>query len=461
MQRAPATPEAGGTGGGAAFARCGRAVAPGAGARAGRSLGRVRRRQRAPGIAALRGLSLTVDAGESVALLGRNGAGKSTLLHVAAGIRDSGSGLAVGRRGRSAWSCRVPPTTSCTRPFARSCPRAVADAALEEIGLRDSRDANPRDLSGGERQRLALAIVLAGRGIGGGSPPAVVALDEPTRGIDAGQKLALAARLRSLAAAGAAVIVATHDVEFAARLADRCVLLGEGRVVADGPTRQVLSGGRYFATEVARVLGPVSAVLPSDGARACSRLEWSRSALVARVRSAGAKARGGGFVSSGARSALGVLLALAVGFAWYERGRPPSKLVAMVAALAALAVAGRVVFAPIPNVQATTDVVLLSGCALGAAPGFAVGAVAAFASNFFLGQGPWTPWQMLGWGAVGVAGGLLAPALVRPWRAAAAAWIDRRLRRGGACLRRVDGPLHARDLLRGAHSVGATSRLRR
>lgn len=118
-------------------------------------------------------------------------------------------------------------------------------------------------------------------------------------------------------------------------------------------------------------------------------------------------------MSSGAESALGVVLALAVGFAWYERGRPPSKLVAMVAALAALAVAGRVIFVPIPNVQATTDVVLLSGCALGAAPGFAVGAVAAFASNFFLGQGPWTPWQMLGWGAVGIGGGLLAPVLVR------------------------------------------------
>ena len=118
-------------------------------------------------------------------------------------------------------------------------------------------------------------------------------------------------------------------------------------------------------------------------------------------------------MSSAAASFLLVLLAVAVGFAWYERGRPSSKLVAMVAALAALAVAGRVVFAPIPNVQATTDVVLLSGCALGAAPGFAVGATSALASNFFLGQGPWTPWQMLGWGAVGVAGGLLAPLLVR------------------------------------------------
>jgi energy-coupling factor transport system substrate-specific component len=103
-----------------------------------------------------------------------------------------------------------------------------------------------------------------------------------------------------------------------------------------------------------------------------------------------------------------VLAALGAGFAWYERGRPSSKLVALVAVLAAVAVAGRVAFAPIPNVQATTDVVLLAGYALGAGPGFAVGGVAALASNFFLGQGPWTPWQMLGWGATGVLGALLA-----------------------------------------------------
>jgi energy-coupling factor transport system substrate-specific component len=119
-------------------------------------------------------------------------------------------------------------------------------------------------------------------------------------------------------------------------------------------------------------------------------------------------------------SSLLVIAALAAGFAWFERSRPPSKLVALVAALAALAVAGRVVFAAIPNVQATTDVVLLSGYALGAGPGFAVGAVGALASNFFLGQGPWTPWQMLGWGAVGIAGAVLARAQFRGFRRVAA-----------------------------------------
>jgi len=104
-------------------------------------------------------------------------------------------------------------------------------------------------------------------------------------------------------------------------------------------------------------------------------------------------------------------LALAAGFLWYECDKPPSRVLALVAALAALAVIGRLAFAAIPNVKPTTDIVLFAGYALGAAPGFAVGAVTAIVSNVFLSQGPWTVWQMAGWGAVGVAGALLARVL--------------------------------------------------
>ncbi len=101
-------------------------------------------------------------------------------------------------------------------------------------------------------------------------------------------------------------------------------------------------------------------------------------------------------------------LVLAGGFAWYERSRPPARLVALVAALSALAVAGRLVLAPIPNVVATTDIALITGYALGGAPGFAVGALAAPISNIWLGQGPWTPWEMAGWGLVGLGGAWVA-----------------------------------------------------
>jgi energy-coupling factor transport system substrate-specific component len=99
---------------------------------------------------------------------------------------------------------------------------------------------------------------------------------------------------------------------------------------------------------------------------------------------------------------------LLAGFAWYERSRPPSQVVALVAALAALAVAGRIAFAAFPNVKPTTDIVIFAGYALGPAAGFAVGALTALVSNFWFGQGPWTPWQMAGWGLCGILGAALA-----------------------------------------------------
>jgi energy-coupling factor transport system substrate-specific component len=102
---------------------------------------------------------------------------------------------------------------------------------------------------------------------------------------------------------------------------------------------------------------------------------------------------------------VGVLVA---GFAWYERSRPASQVVALVAALAALAIAGRIAFAAFPNVKPTTDIVIFAGYALGPAPGFAVGALSGLVSNFWFGQGPWTPWQMAGWGLCGILGAALA-----------------------------------------------------
>jgi prenyltransferase/squalene oxidase-like repeat protein len=107
--------------------------------------------------------------------------------------------------------------------------------------------------------------------------------------------------------------------------------------------------------------------------------------------------------------AFGLLaIALAAGFAWYERDRPDARIVALVGTLAAFAALGRVAFAAVPNVKPTTDIVLVSGYALGAGPGFAVGAIAGLTSNFFFGQGPWTPWQMAAWGATGLIGAAVA-----------------------------------------------------
>jgi energy-coupling factor transport system ATP-binding protein len=193
------------------------------------------------GRAVLRGVSLALAPGETVALMGRNGAGKSTLLRLLAGL-DAPTRGSVRAAGRVALLVQHPGDCFLHERVGDDVPDGRAGALA---------DRHPRDLSGGERQRLALEIVL-----GAGAPPAALCLDEPTRGMDAGNKTALARRLRELAADGTAVLVATHDAEFAAAFARRTILLGDGRPVADAPTAEVLGGGWYFATQIARVLGP-------------------------------------------------------------------------------------------------------------------------------------------------------------------------------------------------------------
>ncbi len=200
------------------------------------------------GPAILRGLDLEVRGGETVALMGRNGAGKSTLLRLLAGLIEPTRGK-VTRAGRVALLLQNPGDYFLHDRVGDDVPGAGALA-----------DRHPRDVSGGERQRLALELVLTT-----GEAPVAVCLDEPTRGMDRTHGARLAARLRELAAGGTAVIVATHDAEFAAAWAGRTILLGDGRPVADAPTAEVLGGGWYFATQTARVLGG-GALLPEDGA---------------------------------------------------------------------------------------------------------------------------------------------------------------------------------------------------
>jgi energy-coupling factor transport system ATP-binding protein len=227
------------------------------------------------GPAILRGVTLSVAPGESVALMGRNGAGKSTLLRHAAELLQPTRGR-IERAGRVALLLQNPGDYFVhERVDEEASAQALAAAGLTTMVAR-----HPRDLSGGERQRLALAIVTdaerppAARGMrthaaSADAPAAVavLALDEPTRGMDREAKADLAAELRRRAGEGQAVIVATHDPEFAAACADRAVLLADGRVIADGPTRELLAGGWYFATETARILGGAGgALLPEQGA---------------------------------------------------------------------------------------------------------------------------------------------------------------------------------------------------
>jgi energy-coupling factor transporter ATP-binding protein EcfA2 len=214
----------------------------------------------------LRGIDLTVTRGERVALMGRNGAGKSTLLRTAAGLLDPVAGRLEVPAG-IALLTQNPSDYLVRERVADELPGPLGIEALRAVGMEHALERDPRDLSGGERQRLALAIALAGR-MEGEMLPGLVALDEPTRGMDRGRKDDLVGLVECLVAGGAGVVIATHDVEFAAACADRVVLLGDGVVIADGPAADVLSGGWYFATEVARVLDLPGVVTPEHGAEA-------------------------------------------------------------------------------------------------------------------------------------------------------------------------------------------------
>ncbi len=207
------------------------------------------------GPAILRAASLELHAGERVALMGRNGAGKSTLLRHAAGLMEPTRGT-IERAGRVALLLQNPGDYLVHDTVAHE----ASAHALELVGLTGLESRHPRDLAGGERQRLALAVVLDFPE----DPPAVVCLDEPTRGMDRRRKAELADTLKAL---GAAVLVVTHDPEFAAAFAERVVLLADGAPVADGSAEEVLTGGTYFATETARIAGflaPEQALLPTE-----------------------------------------------------------------------------------------------------------------------------------------------------------------------------------------------------
>ncbi|WNI25003.1 ATP-binding cassette domain-containing protein [Streptomyces sp. ITFR-16] len=221
-------------------------------------------------IEALRRVTLTVAPGETVALMGRNGAGKSTLLAALVGMVEptSGSVLVGGRTPH-----RTPPREMVRRvglvpqeprdllyadTVAAECAAADADAgaapgscrALVSELLPGVADAtHPRDLSEGQRLALALALVLTAR-------PPLLLLDEPTRGLDYAAKARLVGVLRTLAAGGHAIVLATHDVELAAELAHRVVILADGEVVADGPTAEVVVSSPAFAPQTAKILAP-------------------------------------------------------------------------------------------------------------------------------------------------------------------------------------------------------------
>lgn len=233
-------------------------------------------------VVAVREVDLDLRAGRVVALMGRNGSGKSSLLWAlqGAGPRDGGSVLVDGTDPITLAATRaralvglVPQTPAdllyldtvdaeCAQADRdASAPAGTTRALLDELVPDIPGDQHPRDLSEGERLGLVLAVQLS-------ASPQVLLLDEPTRGLDYGAKDRLRRVLHAQAAAGRAVAIATHDVEFVAATADEVVVLADGEVVANGPTDQVVGSSPAFAPQVAKVLRPQVWLTVDEVARA-------------------------------------------------------------------------------------------------------------------------------------------------------------------------------------------------
>lgn len=205
----------------------------------------------------LRPVDLDVARGEIVAVVGRNGSGKTTLLRALAAAHAPTAGLVEARvpvayvpqePDSLLFSTTVRGEVQATRKLLGAPDEEAVDRWLATLHLTDLADRHPRSLSVGQRQRVAIAAVAVG-------DAPVLVLDEPTRGIDATSRAALESALVAHVAGGGAAVVATHDIELAARVATRVLVLAEGEVVAEGPAREVLAGS-LFAPQVLRVLPP-------------------------------------------------------------------------------------------------------------------------------------------------------------------------------------------------------------
>jgi energy-coupling factor transporter ATP-binding protein EcfA2 len=221
----------------------------------------------------LKGMTLNISSGRLTAILGPNGAGKSTLLRLLCALIKPQEGKVLledrpmagldpadlaGRIGylsqnpadylfhESLWEeCEFSRKLVGLPVGTEEAEKEIA-AILDRLDLLWARDRNPRDLSGGERQRAALATVLVQR-------PKALLLDEPTRGLDSGQKERLGDWLCDFVAEGGTVVLITHDVEFAAEYAEEIVLLDDGEAVAQGEPEEMLARGIFFTTQTGRV----------------------------------------------------------------------------------------------------------------------------------------------------------------------------------------------------------------
>lgn len=357
--------------------------------------------------------------------------------------------------------------------------QAALKRIIELCRLEEVLEQHPYDLSGGEQQRLALGKVLLAQ-------PEILLLDEPTKGLDAEYKKQVADILHELTKQGITVIMVSHDVEFCAQYADRCMLFFDGQVAAMDLPKRFFSENHFYTTNANRMVRhclPLAVTVEDVILACCGKQDGKpkKEHKVDSFQSTGQDQDSNTFLGGARqetiprleeiesqegttrqkaivrqedtakqevfqthasdlpmRTKLGILISLLAipvtilagvyflqnerylfiallvllecmlpFFLTFEGKKPSVRELIILSVLCAIGVAGRAVFSMLPNFKPVTAVAIIAGVAFGGEAGFLVGALSILISNMLFGQGPWTPWQMLAMGLVGLFAGLL------------------------------------------------------
>ena len=402
----------------------------------------------------VRTLNFTVSKGEFYTILGGNGSGKTTTLSLLCGINKP-------YRGKIEWSGNLsigllpqnPQMVFVEKTIEKDLWEMLSDIdisaeeknrllseTMELCELENLRNRHPYDLSGGEMQRAALAKILLKK-------PDVILLDEPTKGMDARFKEKLAQILKKLQEKGVTLIAVSHDIEFCAKYADCCAMFFDGNIVSED-VPSLFFGGKSFYTTAANRMSrgiidnmitaediisafgkreeydilppkkkaepPTYTLTPPERKQKKSPVKKSNillclfTVLILMPLTAFA----GMYLLEDKKyyfiSLLLIIEAMIPFAVSFERRKASSREIVVISVLCAIAVAGRIAFFMLPFFKPIAAIVIVTGIAFGAETGFLTGAVSAFVSNFYFGQGPWTPWQMFALGMVGLLAGLIS-----------------------------------------------------
>ncbi len=373
----------------------------------------------------IKNLSLKVGKGEIYALTGGNGSGKTTLLSLLCGIHKPQKGKVV-CRGKIAMLPQNPQLVFTEKTVEEELGAQEKDKVPKNLLKR-----HPFDLSGGEMQKVALIKVLK-------SKPQILLLDEPTKGIDPWSRQELVKTLKDLKCRGMTIIIVSHDMEFCAEVADRCGMLSFGEIAFEKPAGEFFAAQSYYTTDAVRISKNIisNAITVKDLIKACGGKEPEfeekpthktaekntlikektltfkgiKPALIATLLAIVTIILGNIFFRGRKYYLISFLIiaeALVSFFVLFERRKPKTGELVVLSVLTAIGVMGRTAFYMLPQFKPAAAMVIISGAAFGGEAGFIVGAMTAFASNFLIGQGPWTPWQMLAFGSVGLISGLV------------------------------------------------------